>query len=126
MTEPREVKNPKPGQCKAGVYRRISSNWGDTRQCDRKAKRDGWCGTHHPDAEATRRARSNARYDAQMREIRNARRRQQAVAEVIEAARDIESAADATDLKAQIVRLLLALARHDHPDDDGYWPEETE
>lgn len=34
--------------------------------CGKRATRDGWCGTHHPDAVAARRARSDARIAAQM------------------------------------------------------------
>jgi len=36
-----------------------------TYQCENKAKRDGWCGIHHPDAVAKRRAKSDAKYKAQ-------------------------------------------------------------
>ena len=31
-------------------------------QCDNKAKRDGYCGTHHPDAVKRRREKSAARF----------------------------------------------------------------
>lgn len=31
-------------------------------QCDNKAKRDGYCGTHHPDAVKRRRDKSDTQY----------------------------------------------------------------
>ena len=49
-------------KCKASVpFGGRSVNF---HQCQRKAKRDGWCTQHHPDSEAKRRAEADARYKA--------------------------------------------------------------
>lgn len=52
-------------RCKAKIYDR--SGWGRTHQCSRKPWADGWCKTHHPDAEAARRAEAYAKYAKEQR-----------------------------------------------------------
>ena len=54
-----------PDRCKAGVY--PQERWSRTHQCTRKPVKDGWCRTHHPDAEAERKAAASAKYEAEMR-----------------------------------------------------------
>lgn len=47
-------------KCKAvipGVF------WGRTVHCNNTAKRDGYCGVHHPDAKKARREKWNKKYD---------------------------------------------------------------
>lgn len=56
-----------PGRCKEGVWHQ-SGNWGRTYQCGKKATKDGYCGTHHPDAVAKRRVAGIARLDAERKE----------------------------------------------------------
>lgn len=46
-----------PDRCAAAVWAGYSPH-----QCLRKAKKDGWCGQHHPDAEASRLERVMERY----------------------------------------------------------------
>ena len=42
-----------------------SGRWPSFHQCSKKAKRDGFCGIHHPDAVKRRREKSDARYAAE-------------------------------------------------------------
>lgn len=51
--------------CKEKVYRAGSYKAG---RCQNKAKRDGFCGIHHPDSKAKRNARSDERYEARRKE----------------------------------------------------------
>lgn len=56
------------------------------RQCSRPAVKDGYCHTHHPDAVAKRRAKSDAKFDYSMRKTRwewEDRRLQNAVVEAV-------------------------------------------
>lgn len=46
--------------CRARMWRRFREL-----PCSRRATRDGYCGQHHPDAEAAREAKSRAKWDAQ-------------------------------------------------------------
>jgi hypothetical protein len=59
--EPQEEGEKQPARCKARVFDR---SWPVARQCPRKAKRDGYCGQHHPDAEKAREEKGTARYEA--------------------------------------------------------------
>lgn len=54
-----------PERCKAQVWSR--DRWSHTSQCSRKHVKDGWCKTHHPDAEAERKTASDERFKAHMR-----------------------------------------------------------
>ena len=51
-----------PKYCKAAVF---PSNGWSSYQCSNTVKKDGWCGTHHPDAEAKRRKKSDDKYKAE-------------------------------------------------------------
>lgn len=48
-----------PARCKAMVYH--AGAWREF-QCEKKATRDGYCGIHHPDAKAARKAKSDAKW----------------------------------------------------------------
>lgn len=52
-----------PKRCKAQVT--DGGAWSRTYQCTRKAGADGWCGQHHPDAAARRKAERDAKWEAQ-------------------------------------------------------------
>jgi hypothetical protein len=52
-----------PEHCKAGVWSR--EGWSRQYQCTRKAKVDGYCKQHHPDAVKRRREESDARWRAE-------------------------------------------------------------
>ena len=56
-----------PARCKAGVWGR--ERWTSYSQCARKAGIDGWCKTHHPDAEAVRASAATARHEDAMRKL---------------------------------------------------------
>jgi len=64
-----------PTRCKAGVY--SNDRACIYSQCSRKAKEDGWCKQHHPDAVAKREAASDAKWQARFRkeELRSRRPR---------------------------------------------------
>lgn len=86
-------------KCKAEVwpahgYRHVA--------CGKTAKRDGFCGTHHPDAVAARRAKSEAMYrqQAEERQAKWDAQHQQA-----------SDAAEAPALRVRIAELELCLAR---------------
>ena len=55
-------REPSPEQCKTAV--RGEGRGVGFYQCSFKPKRDGWCGKHHPDAEAKRREASDERLEA--------------------------------------------------------------
>ena len=46
-------------KCKELIY----GDWGRTRQCRNKAKSDGYCGIHHPDAVKRRQEKSEKAAD---------------------------------------------------------------
>lgn len=54
-----------PAFCKAGVT--DNDRAAHYHQCGKRAVRDGWCATHHPDAEADRSRASQDRYEAETR-----------------------------------------------------------
>lgn len=54
-----------PKRCKAGVH--SSEGLSGYAQCARKAKKDGWCSQHHPDAEEARRKAASEKYKAKLR-----------------------------------------------------------
>lgn len=56
MTDPRKD----PTRCKQMVWSEWSSH-----QCASKAKKDGYCMTHHPDRVAAKRAAREAKWDAE-------------------------------------------------------------
>lgn len=62
MKTPRQERDPK--RCPAQMFGGRSTSW----QCRNAPTRDGWCGVHHPDAEARRRAKSEAKYAAWRKE----------------------------------------------------------
>lgn len=47
-------------KCKEMVYTEV---WSGGHQCYNKAKKDGYCGTHHPDAVKARQKKSDDRYE---------------------------------------------------------------
>lgn len=69
---------PASERCTANVWHRIGM-WGQHYQCEKKAVRDGFCGTHHPDAKKKREeqgaARAKARRQAWDRDWAEERRR---------------------------------------------------
>ena len=42
-----------------------SGRWPSFHRCSRPAKKDGYCGSHHPDAVKRRKEKQDARYEAQ-------------------------------------------------------------
>jgi hypothetical protein len=52
--------------CRGKVFERsgMVRGWGQNRGCRRRAVRDGFCATHHPDAEKKRQADASARWEA--------------------------------------------------------------
>ena len=48
-------------QCKARVFDR--SGWARAHNCSNKATRDGFCGIHHPDAQAKRDQKSREKFE---------------------------------------------------------------
>lgn len=54
-------------------------------KCRNKVVKDGRCGIHHPDAEARRRAKSQAKYDEYSRNIAASQARRQASESLIKA-----------------------------------------
>ena len=56
-----------PSRCKAGVWG--AGSWTQRSQCSRKAGEDGWCKTHHPDAERLRQEAAAAKYEARVRGV---------------------------------------------------------
>jgi len=63
---------------KAGAWRPV--------RCSKAATREGYCGTHHPDAVAKRDAERTARQDAEMESYRRDRAREQARRDLMTAA----------------------------------------
>lgn len=63
-------------QCKGSVWERVSPLSRRGRPCQVPAKRDGWCGIHHPDAVAKKRAAREARWAAENATRSAARNRQ--------------------------------------------------
>lgn len=53
-----------PGKCKATVTYYIG-NWPKTKQCDKKAKKDGYCTIHNPAYIAKKEAEKDAKYQAE-------------------------------------------------------------
>jgi hypothetical protein len=54
-----------PNRCKAGVHYYIG-NWPKYKQCENKAKADGYCGTHNPEKVAARDKANDERGRAKM------------------------------------------------------------
>lgn len=54
-------------QCKEMVWHHIGYQF--TTQCSRKATRDGYCGHHHPDAEARREKRAREKFRKEQIEV---------------------------------------------------------
>lgn len=52
-------------------------------RCSKRATRDGRCGIHHPDAEARRRAKSDARWQEQRAAIQRAQEKQELRAAIV-------------------------------------------
>ena len=46
-----------------------SGRWPSFHRCSRPAKKDGYCGTHHPDAVKRRKEKQEARYAAESKAI---------------------------------------------------------
>ena len=55
-----EHKDPDPEYCKASVA--DPGGWRNRHQCSRKAKVDGWCKQHHPDAVKARRDKADVKW----------------------------------------------------------------
>lgn len=54
-----------PNRCKAEMYTNLTFH-----QCGNKPKRDGWCGIHHPDADARRRSQIEAKQMERLNKVR--------------------------------------------------------
>lgn len=93
-----------PNRCRAGVW----SGYRDY-QCSKKPTRDGYCGTHHPDAQKRRDAEGDAKYAAKRARWRREADIESARAEVLRLALEDCSPSMSTTLRNAVERLRALL-----------------